>query len=269
MASNIPLISCLMVTMPVERRMQMLKASLAAYCAQTYPHRELVIVVDAEQPSDGDAIKAVVAALGRDDIRVVLPNGKRTLGALRNLSWNSARGAVICQWDDDDLTHPQRLELQFEAMRASGKPACYLQEFVQFFPTVRRLYRVNFIISPDTVAVNTLMCRSSLAARYPEVGAQAQLGEDTALIQQIREQGGFHPLPGMAHLYVYVSHGSNTWDDGHHRMLADKMGVSVGLLKRGEAALRAGLAPFDFGPEEVIVTGRNGPAFTLQGRSDA
>ena len=259
-----PLVSCLMVTMPVAIRLPMLRRSLAAYCAQTYANRELVIVVDTADAAAAEPIRAEVAALGHGDIRIVLPEAKLSLGALRNLSWSAARGAVICQWDDDDLTHPDRLAAQLAALRGSGKPACYLQEFVQFFPGVRRLYKVNFRVSPDQVAVNTLMCLRDLAVRYPETGEVSARGEDAALMAQIRDAGGYHALPDMAHLYVYVSHGQNTWDDGHHRMLVEKMGVSAGLLRRSEAALRAGLAPFDFGHGDVVVTGRNGDAFILE-----
>ena len=72
-------------------------------------------------------------------------------------------------------------------------------------------------------------------------------------------------LEGAPHLYIYVSHAENSWDQGHHRMLADRLGLSQGLLRRREAALRDGLSVFDFGPGPVTVEGRNGPAFTLAG----
>jgi glycosyltransferase involved in cell wall biosynthesis len=261
------MVSCLMVTLPTAYRAQLLRRSMAAYCQQTHAALELVIVVDTAGRSEASDVLAMVAALGRQDIRVVLPERKLSLGALRNLSWREARGDVICQWDDDDLSHPQRVSLQLEALLASGRPACYLQEFMQYFPTERRLYRVNFRVSPDRVAVNTLMCRRDLAVAYPEAGPNAARGEDAALVQQIRDSGGYHALEGMAHLFVYVSHGRNTWEDGHHRMLVDKMGVSKGLLHRSEEALRAGLAPFDFGGQDVVVTGRNGDAFTLTAAS--
>jgi glycosyltransferase involved in cell wall biosynthesis len=258
-----------MVTLPTAYRTQLLRRSVAAYCQQTYAASELVIVVDTVTPSEASDVLAMVAALGRQDIRVVLPERKLSLGALRNLSWREARGDVICQWDDDDLSHPQRVSLQLEALLASGRPACYLQEFMQYFPIERRLYRVNFRVSPDQVAVNTLMCRRNLAVAYPEAGLNATRGEDAALVQQIRDNGGYHALEGMPHLFVYVSHGRNTWEDGHHRMLVDLMSVSKGLLHRSEQTLRAGLAPFDFGGQDVVVTGRNGDAFTLTAASPA
>jgi glycosyltransferase involved in cell wall biosynthesis len=259
-------VSCLMVTMPVAKRLPMLERSIDAYCRQTFDTRELIIVVDSTSEEEAYQIRGYVAHLARDDIRVVLPSKKLALGALRNLSWREAGGEFICQWDDDDLNHPSRIELQLSALRSSGKPACYLQEFMQYFPADLCLYKLNFGVSPDGVAVNTLMCLRKLAVRYPESGPESVRGEDKALITEIRRLGGYHAFSGVPYLYIYVSHGANTWDDGHHRMLADKMAVSKGLLKRSEASLRAGLAPFDFGAQVVTVMGRNGGAFTLPTR---
>jgi hypothetical protein len=67
----------------------------------------------------------------------------------------------------------------------------------------------------------------------------------------------------MPHLYVYTSHGMNSWSEDHHRMLASKLAISRGLLLRREAELRAALKPYDFGPGEVSVNGNNGPAFKI------
>jgi glycosyltransferase involved in cell wall biosynthesis len=252
-----------MVTMPTAIRFPMFKRSVDAYCHQTYGYRELVIIVDSVCDKEAHEICDHVSTLLRDDIRVVLPSKKLSLGALRNLSWREAIGDFICQWDDDDLAHPRRIELQLLALRSSGKPACYLQEFMQYFPFDRHLYKINFAVSPDGVAVNTLMCLRKLSVTYPESGPDSVRGEDKALLTKIQALGGYHALAGMPHLYVYVSHGANTWDNGHHRMLVDEMAVSKGLLKRYETDLRAGLAPFDFGTQIVAVMGRNGEAFTL------
>ena len=236
--SEHPIVSCLMVTMPTAIRFPMFKRSVDAYCYQTYSCRELVIVVDTACDRDAFEICTYVRDLARDDIRVVLPSEKLSLGALRNLSWREAVGDFICQWDDDDLAHPSRLELQLSALRSSGKPARYLQEFMQYFPSDGHLYKLNFAVSPDGVAVNTLMCLRKLFVTYPKSGPRTIRGEDKALLTEIRTSGGYHALGGMPHLYVYVNDGANTWDDGHHRMLANEMAVSKGLLKRYEADLR-------------------------------
>ena len=257
------LVSCLMVTKPAPVRLAMLERSIDAYCRQSHSNRELVILVDAARDSEAVQIQTLVASLARNDIKVFLPPEKMSLGALRNLSWRRAKGQVICQWDDDDLNHPGRIELQLLALIGSGRPACYLQEIMQYFPREKCLYKLNFAVSPDGVAVNTLMCLRELKVKYPESGPESVRGEDAAIIPQIRHFGGYHALAGVAHLYIYCSHGSNTWDDGHHKMLAEKLAVSKGILRRHEEELRDGLADLDFRGQSIVVMGRNGGAFNL------
>jgi glycosyltransferase involved in cell wall biosynthesis len=261
-----PLISCLMVTLPVPGRLAGLKRSLAAYLGQTYAPRELVLVVNGGVPEATIAIKAHVARLEREDIRIVEPPGTLPLGVLRNLSKGAARGQVICQWDDDDLNHPVRLERQLAALVQSKAEGICLQEAMQFFPAERRLYCTNWRATEARAVPGTLMCQAGSPIVYPESGPRARLGEDLDVVLQLQGRGGYRVLEGAPHLYVYVSHGENSWDQGHHRMLADRLGLSRGLLRRREAALRQGLAAFDFGPGEVTVQGANGPAFVI-GRS--
>jgi glycosyltransferase involved in cell wall biosynthesis len=260
-----PLINCLMVTLPVPGRLAGLKRSLAAYLEQTHASRELVLVVNGGEGAAAAAIKAHVAGLKRDDIRIVEPAGSLPLGVLRNISKASARGEVICQWDDDDLSHPERLELQLAALLQSEAEGVCLQEVMQFFPTERRLYCTNWRATEAMALPGTLMCHAASPIVYPEIGERSRLGEDLDVVLQLQGRGGYSVLEGAPHLYVYVSHGENSWDQGHHRMLADRLGLSQGLLRRREAALREGLAAFDFGPGEVTVQGVNGPAFTLAG----
>jgi glycosyltransferase involved in cell wall biosynthesis len=262
--TNEPLISCLMVTLPVRDRFAGLKQSIAGYLAQTHGRRELVVVLDGATPEPTtDKIRAHLATLGRDDIRILEVAGTQTLGALRNFSKASALGEVVCQWDDDDLHHPERLQRQLAALVRSGAEAVCLQEVMQFFPAERSLYCTNWRATEAKAHPGTLMRWSRSEALYPETGERARLGEDLDVVLQLQRRGAYDVLAGAPHLYVYVSHGGNSWNDGHHRMLADTLGLSRGLLSRREASLRQGLAPFNFGLGAVTVQGANGPAFVL------
>ena len=259
-----PLISCLMVTLPVRDRFVRMKQSIAGYLAQTHGRRELVVVLDGGTPEPTTAaIKAHLATLGRDDIRIHEVAGTRTLGALRNFSGTRAVGEVVCQWDDDDLHHPERLQRQLAALVQSGAEGVCLQEVMQFFPADRSLYCTNWRATEAKAHPGTLMRWSRSEVHYPETGERARLGEDLDVVLQLQHRGAYNVLAGAPHLYVYVSHGGNSWDGGHHRMLADSLGLSRGLLSRRETALRQGLAPFDFGRGAVTVQGANGPAFVL------
>jgi len=262
--SDGPLVSCLMVTRPAERRFAFVKRSVAAYCAQTYPSCELVIVLDQGPAPAKAAIHRHVEALGRGDIRIVEATAELSLGALRNLSRASAGGQFHCQWDDDDLHHPQRVERQLTALAESGAEAVCLQEVMQFFTRPRALYWTNWRATEQGVMPATLLCRANSTLRYPVTGRASRLGEDTAVCLQLLARGALQALADAPHLFVYVNHGANTWGDDFHSMLAERLGLSQGLLRRREARIRESLKVFDFGPAAVTVAGPNGPAFILE-----
>jgi glycosyltransferase involved in cell wall biosynthesis len=256
-------VSCLMVTLPSPIRLAFVKRAIAAYCAQTHLPRELVIVLDQGPAEAKAAIAACVAALGRSDIRIVEPSGTLTLGALRNFSRASARGQVHCQWDDDDLHHPQRVERQLATLAGSGAQAVCLQDVMQFFTTTRALYWTNWRAAEPTVMPATLMCWATAPVSYPESGPKAMLGEDSDVCMQFLRLGVLRPLADAPNLMVYVNHGVNTRSNDFHAMLAERLGVSQGLLRRREAKIREWLQAFDFGAGVVSVQGPNGVAFTL------
>jgi glycosyltransferase involved in cell wall biosynthesis len=258
-----PLVSCLSPTLAAPHRFAALQASLADYCRQTYAPRELVLVVNSGDIAARDAVAASVAALKRDDIRMVDTPDDATLGALRNIAIREARGEIIAQWDDDDRHHPSRLARQAGTLMEAGCEAVLLQEVMQFFERTRLMFCTNWHATEMQSLPGTLTCWRSRAVLYPECGAQARLGEDSYVLRQMLARGDVRFLNGEPHLYVYVSHGRNSWPDGHHEMLASRLAISRGLLLRREAQLREGLAVFDFGPGAVIVQGSNGPAFLL------
>jgi len=257
------MVSCLMVTLPVPNRFRFLQRSVADYCRQTHGNRELIIVVDASTPADKSAITAHVSSLGRDDIKVVDTPTKLTLGGLRNLSWMSARGAVVCQWDDDDFHHPQRVELQLGALLASASQAVCLQAVMLYLSDSRTLCCTNWHATPCKSFPASLMCTRSARIPYPETGPLSQIGEDMFVALEFQRTGGLHTLADVPHLYVYVSHGGNSFALDHFRMLKDKLAISRGLLIRRERRLREELGPYDFGAGAVTVHGSNGPAFVL------
>lgn len=256
-------VSCLTVTLPVPGRLSMLRRALEAFLRQSHPDRELIVVVDRGADADRRAVAEAVAGLARADIRLHLPAGALTLGALRNLSVACAAGDMLCQWDDDDLHHPDRIAAQLAALAVSGRDAAILQDVLLYRADARTLRWTNWTQTPVGGHPATLICHRRAAPRYPETGAEAVRGEDLAALLPLAAAGALHRQAGAPHLYVYVSHGANTCDTTHHDHLATTLAISNGLLRRREASLRAGLAGFDFGADPVSVEGSGGHAFRL------
>lgn len=255
-------ISCLLVTFGDPARTPMLERSITAYCAQTYANKELVVISDG--PRDRvDAIEAFIESLDRNDVRLVRFDERLSLGALRNRSCESASGDLFCQWDDDDIYHPRRLEEQHRALVDADAACLYLEDTLQFIASTRQLYWLNWRATEARAHPGTLLCRRSSQPRYPESGEIAERGEDRVVCLELQKKPGFATLAQAPHLYVYVTHDVNKFPREHHAMLAESLAISRGLLVRRESVLRDELAALDFGPGTVTVQGSNGPAFAL------
>ena len=256
-----PLVSCLMVTAARADCFRWTVASLANYCRQTHPRRELVIVLDTPTPPDRERIEEHVGNLGRADIRIVAPPQRATLGALRNLSMDSAGGEFICLWDDDDLHHPRRIEVQLAHLRQTGAGAVFLSDCLHLFMNERRCYWVNWAQTRWRGLPGTLLARRGHGLRYPESGPLATKGEDTDLMHRLVQVVSTRFLTAPPFLYVYRYHGANTFRHEHHAMLAQRFCEGGARLRGQEAELSRCLRELEVGLEETVFVDRQGIAF--------
>lgn len=100
--------------MPTRARPHFARQALRMWEAQTYPNREL-IVIDEEFASSLGGVE-LPAGVVREVLR-----SKLNIGAKRNLACSMAAGEIIVHWDDDDLSHPDRIAEQVRALQTSGK----------------------------------------------------------------------------------------------------------------------------------------------------
>lgn len=264
--SDRPLISCYMPHLPIEARWPYVQRSIDCYCQQTYPTKELVIVLDHGDSEVIARLKQFVAKLGRDDIRLEQPEVKRNLGALRNLCREFARGEIHCQWDDDDQYHNERIALQYQSMIEQGADAVFIQEHYHFFTKTRELFLLNWRNTDNKCHQGTVLIKASVPVRYPEEGEVATgqgLGEDAVLCSALQQDYRVGYLAGNPGVFMYINHGTNVRDTDHHRMLATKLSKSKRLLERAQEQIEADVKSFDLGAGEISVMGHNGCAFKL------
>ncbi len=111
-----PTVCCICLT---KDRPEMLKRAVAAFYAQTYPLKQMIVYDNGamddrlNSPDDGYLIH-----------RIWNPT-VRTIGALRNAANLLAEncGAIYAHWDSDDYSHPNRLAEQVALLQASGADA--------------------------------------------------------------------------------------------------------------------------------------------------
>lgn len=240
-----PLISCLMVT---RGRRRQARLAIDCYLAQTHDSRELIIIDD----DPASELEAEIASIACTSIRHIrLADDGLSLGSLRNIALDHARGDYICQWDDDDLHDPVRLEVQLQTLLATGARASLLARWMIWWPHLDRI-----AVSCYRDWEGSLLCDRAVMPRYPN----QRSGEDSVVLSELMKQIPIARID-LPRLYVYIVHGTNTfgsehfephwqqaterWDDNgdqrDHQRLIQELDRRIPVLSYGEA-LKTGVA---------------------------
>lgn len=257
-----PLISCLMVTLD---RLPLAKRAIRCFADQTWSNRELVIVTDGE-PRYREALERFVSASNIENVRFVVSGERRCLGALRNLSLAQSRGEIICQWDDDDASHPNRLRMQAGHMLEGGDRASFLGDHLQWISDERSLGWIDWSLGgqrgPDALFPGSLMMFRDARFLYPEDGPHATQGEDSVFMNRVFDEVSVAALRGAGHLYLYEYHGRNTFGREHH--------MGIGLYRKPAAeivpaaeTLQAAIAYYALSRPATFYA-REGPLFAVR-----
>ena len=144
-------ISCLMVAGSAEALVML---SIRSFQQQTWQTRELIIV----DAGSGLGLEESVRQLSDPRICYRRASAGTAQGEAMQIALAEASGEWIAYWADDELSHPQRLELQFAAVEALSAGASFLQRRFIFHPVDERL-----TMSRSRVWEQTLFCRKDLA----------------------------------------------------------------------------------------------------------
>jgi len=106
-----PLVS---VIMPTRNRPELVRESIAAVVAQTYPGPIECLVVHDQEPPDEE-----LATLGTAEHRVTVTANTHSpgLAGARNTGLDLAHGSIVATCDDDDVWHPEKLASQVERLQ--------------------------------------------------------------------------------------------------------------------------------------------------------
>jgi glycosyltransferase involved in cell wall biosynthesis len=268
------MISCLVITRP--DRLGYLVRALRCFVRQTHPERELVILHDGDI-SYHRRVSVLAARMSAGSATVHRAPEGLSLGALRSLSIELAAGDHVCQWDDDDLHHPRRLELQFHHMRRAGADYCCLTDQLHWFETTGEFVWDDWTVEPAPYHLipGTLLGRRDGIGRYPEIAR----GEDTAVILDLIRRGErIAPMSGAGWCHIYTYHGTNTFGFNHHiaiarlkRLRGDQLAARRAVLEKELPAYGLPLAEARFpdvpGPLVIPLTGAAPGSETQSGRN--
>ena len=244
-------ISCLMVT---EGRFPLARRAMDCYFAQGYPDKELVIVTCGSKEYK-DNLTEYASACGRADVLVIHVPSRVPLGEMRNIAIESASGPFVCQWDDDDLSHPQRLALQVNFLIKTQCEASVIGENLHLFTDTGLIYWCNWAGSSRHIGhPATLLARKAALPRYNKC---LNRREDSAMQHQLIASGaGVSVIRGHAELFLYTWHGTNVFQRMHHISLIRAYGLTLEAL--GDKASRICAALDIYSPmSEITVADKN------------
>lgn len=191
-------VSCLMVS-----RGELSRAQFAVSCflRQTWPSKELVVVT---QNHDSSLVQWL-RANPDPRIRLYLAPQDLTLGELRNLSVECAEGEFVIQWDDDDLSDPQRITACMGVLQRCQVDLVLMSRWLQWWPARRRL-----AASSRRAWEGSMLARKSVMQPYPRLAK----GEDTDVMSRLLSANS-SAIIDWPELYLYTVTGHNTWHEGH------------------------------------------------------
>lgn len=184
-----PFVTCLMLVNWPKRR-PMIMDAIAGFHAQTWPHRELLVV------NEGQPLRSTV-----DGVHVINTGPRKTLGQQRNLGLVEAAGDLIAPWDDDDVSLPPRLAVEINALQLTGAVSVRMRNL---WLSDEKLQIACLVQSAGHA---TALFRADIARAVGGYG-DTDYGEDSILHARIGQAGGVD-VPLAARLYVYRRHGMN------------------------------------------------------------
>jgi len=218
-----PLVSCLMVTRAAN--MKIIDGALYSYINQTYKNKELIIVPDCDV-KNLDNLKRHLDNYKDENIKLVELKEKLMLGSLRNVSIDNASGEYCIQWDDDDLYHERRIEMQYQEIISGDYDYCLLKNFMMYFYntyllSINRWYDDKLGGQPPSI-----LFKKDINFRYPKI----PLHEDIAIVERTDLKRCI--LDDKPYLYIYTYHGNNCYDYQHYLSLysATKMTFDIEIL---------------------------------------
>jgi glycosyltransferase involved in cell wall biosynthesis len=220
-----PKISCVMVT---AGRPDKIRRSIRCYLRQIYPDKELIILSQGKENINKE-LSNYVKSLELSDIYFFTAPENLSLGGMRNLGVELTHGDIICQWDDDDLSHPFRLAKQFNALSADGVLVSAYQEHLKWFEDTNEIYWIDWSVEVGEdrrYLHGTSMYRKETFCDcgnmlYPEVGPQSGREEDWNAIKKILGKGRIAGIREGYH-YIYTYHGDNIYWRSHHELVLRK-----------------------------------------------
>lgn len=239
--------------MVTKGRCEYIKYSIKCYIKQNYENKNMVLVSQGNKEQN-DLIESYVKSIGRNDIYYISAPEDLNLGTMRNISVELSTGDFICQWDDDDLYHPERISTQYNVLRQDNNlVASAYCDFIKYYKTNATAYWCDW--SGERIPTHQFLPGSIMfdkkvfgmfSSFYPQNGQQCYVEEDLNVLGKLLTKGDIGRVWSGWH-YIYQYHGSNVYDLNHHNLTLDtssgKKVLDVGSILERRSLIES---TFDF-----------------------
>ena len=191
-------VSAMMLTY---KRKEMFRRSFDCFKKQTYSDKELVIISNGTKEYN-DYVENIVN--GDSSVILVRVDEKpkdMTIGDLRNLAIEKSTGDYIINWDDDDISHKNRIQYQMNPIKLNLSNGSLLRSFQ--VKCDDKEYAISWTHGLET----TLLFKKN-ELRYKSLNK----GEDTDFLLRFAEQNAVNHLNLDAKLFTYCYHSENLCD---------------------------------------------------------
>lgn len=163
--------------MPTRGRPVLSAIALNSFLAQTYPHKQLVILDDAEDPSfrQPPEFKGV-AYLRLDD--------RRTIAAKRNMGCAAAHGEILMHFDSDDWSAPDRMQDQVSRLGLTGKEVTGFHTMLFYDSPTGRCFRYS---NDSSYALGTSLAYTRQWWASNRFDESKEIGEDNQFVMVARK----------------------------------------------------------------------------------
>jgi teichuronic acid biosynthesis glycosyltransferase TuaG len=207
-SGGVPTVS---VIMPAFNNAAHIGPAIASVQAQTRSDWELIVVNDCSTDDTAGEVRRIMATDGRIEL-ITLRNNMGAPAGPRNIGVTASHGRYIALLDADDLWHPQKLDLQLNAIASTGARfvSAGLVDFDDgarpaFTPVQRaRLQRISMLrtLINTKTPTSTVLADRELFEEFPfneDLAYKAR--EDTDCFLHMHEEIGgsikvLHPLLG-------------------------------------------------------------------------
>jgi glycosyltransferase involved in cell wall biosynthesis len=194
--------------MPTRGRPEWAAQAVECFRRQTFPHRELIILDDHEEPSFEDD-----AFLHDDAIHYSRLHRRWNIPVKRNMAVRLAVGAWVAHWDSDDWSAPDRMDDQIVRLQRSQKAVTGYSSMYFWDEQTSQAFQYT---GPPHFAIGTSLCYQKAWWRLHPFQERLMVEEDNAFVLEAARANELVVAEAGA-LMVARAHAGNTSAKVMHR----------------------------------------------------